>query len=182
MLRCLSDLLGLMGIFDSLKNVREKHWSWLTLIMNVFLIFIAIGALIWLGQWLWDKVSLIITGLGWIWNHSKILFAFAAFLLALLIYILGKYQLTQIWMGNAEEKSTMRMPEGDILKYVDGIMLNRYQKDGKTYVDGVMIAGGATPVREVPEEKILKTDKTVTEVLGSYFIPVISWFLRGMKQ
>ena len=172
----------MMGILSSLKDIQKKKWSPLIFAINVILIFIALGIIIWLGQWFWGKISLIITALTWLWSWNKILFAVVVFLSAITVNLLGKYLLTQLWKGDTEEKSTMRMPEGDALKYVDGVTLNKYTEDGKNYVDAVMIIGGITPVRKVPEEKIQKIDKTVAEVVGSYFIPVISWFFRGMKQ
>lgn len=97
-------------------------------------------------------------------------------------YFLGKCLLTQIWINKPDDGLiAIKMPDGDIMKYVDGIAFPKYQKDGKYLVDGVMIVGGATPVSAVPEEKIIRTNKTATEVFGSYFIPILYWLLGAKK-
>jgi len=98
------------------------------------------------------------------------------------IYVLGIFPLTQMWKSDQESGlHAIKMPEGDVMKYVDGLEFTRYRKDGKKLVDGVMVVGGATPVSEVPEEKILRTNKTPAEVMGSYFIPILYWLL-GVKK
>lgn len=171
-----------MGVFSDLKNIQQKKWSPLTFVINAVLLLIILGIVVWLGQWFWDKISLVINVFVWTWNTSKILFAVAALLSVAISYLLGKYHLTQFWFGKQDSGLTaIKMPEGDVMKYVDGVVFPEYQRGGKILVDGVMIIGGATPVSEVPKEKIIKTNKTATEVFGSYFIPILYWLLGAKK-
>lgn len=171
----------IVKLIENLVDIRRRKWSLLLCTVNIILFFVALSLVLWVGKWFWDKINLFIVLFQWLWIQNKILFALSSLMLVALLLLLGKYPLTQLWKSDAKEGSTMRMPEGDILKYVDGVILAKYEKNGKRYVDGAMVVGGITPVREVPEDKIVRTDKTVTEVAGSYLLPIISWFLRGMK-
>lgn len=113
----------------------------------------------------------------WLYGINGFLFTVACVLLAVIFVLMGLYSVTNLKIFLAERNSffTLKIP-GGYLEYTDGFGTDVYQKaDGHTYVDAVMIAGGITPVTDVPIEKIVRTPKSIPQILGLYLAPIFRW-------